>query len=102
LCDFTPIDIAGLFISAAAHDMDHPGNNNQFEVKTKSVLAAKYSNTSVLENHHLASLMMILEEPECSVLESLSEENLVEIKKQMTANILSTDIAQHAAIQTQF
>jgi hypothetical protein len=27
-------DLASLFISAAGHDVDHPGNNNLYEVKT--------------------------------------------------------------------
>ena len=43
ICKFTPIDLAGLFISSAAHDMDHPGSNNMFEIKTNSKLAILYN-----------------------------------------------------------
>jgi len=32
-----------LIISAAAHDVDHPGNNNLLEIKTKSKLATLYN-----------------------------------------------------------
>ena len=34
VCKMTTFDLTSLFISAASHDVDHPGNNNMFEVKT--------------------------------------------------------------------
>lgn len=37
------LELASLFISAAAHDVDHPGNNNVFETKTKSKIATLYN-----------------------------------------------------------
>jgi len=47
--------MAALFISSAAHDVDHPGNNNIYEIKTKSKLATLYNDQAVLENHHCAT-----------------------------------------------
>lgn len=41
-----------MLISALTHDVDHPGNNNDFEIKTGSELALRYNNKSVLENYH--------------------------------------------------
>lgn len=54
--------MASLFIASAAHDVDHPGNNNIYEVKTRSKLAILYNDQSVLENHHTATFYFIVEE----------------------------------------
>jgi len=56
------IDMAALFISSAAHDVDHPGNNNIYEIKTKSKLATLYNDQAVLENHHCATLFLSAED----------------------------------------
>jgi hypothetical protein len=37
------------------HDFEHPGYSNQFVIRTKHPLAIRYSDRSVLENHHLAA-----------------------------------------------
>jgi len=57
----SPFDIFLTLISAAAHDMDHPGNKNDFETKCRSKLAILYNDQSVLEMHHAASLFFLLE-----------------------------------------
>lgn len=57
----TPLDIFLLFVSGAAHDIDHPGTNNFFETKTRSKLALLYNDAAVLENHHTASFFFLLE-----------------------------------------
>ena len=54
-------DIFFTLISGAAHDMDHPGSNNLWEIKTKSKLALLYNDQAVLENHHAASFFFLLE-----------------------------------------
>ena len=40
-----------LLLSCASHDIAHPGNNNIFEINTKSELANIYNDKSVLENY---------------------------------------------------
>jgi len=61
LCDIGPIDFFTTLLSGAAHDMDHPGHNNFYEIKSASKLAILYNDVSVLENHHVASLFFLLE-----------------------------------------
>ena len=39
ICAFDTFDLASLFLASAAHDMEHPGNNNVFEMKTHSKIA---------------------------------------------------------------
>lgn len=41
-----------MIFSGLMHDIKHPGNNNDFEIKNNSDLALRYNNKSVLENHH--------------------------------------------------
>jgi hypothetical protein len=43
VCKITTFDVVALIVSAAAHDVDHPGHNNLFETKTKSKLATLYN-----------------------------------------------------------
>ena len=57
----TDLDIFLVFVSGAAHDMDHPGTNNVFESKCRSKLAILYNDQSVLENHHAASFFFLVE-----------------------------------------
>jgi hypothetical protein len=44
-----PIHKLALMISACAHDMEHPGTSNNFQVETKSEIALRYNDISVLE-----------------------------------------------------
>lgn len=39
----TTLDLVSLFVASAAHDVDHPGNNNLFETKIRSKLATLYN-----------------------------------------------------------
>lgn len=70
MCNMTDLDIFLVFVSGAAHDIDHPGNNNVFETKTRSKLSLLYNDSAVLENHHTASFFFLLEniQHECNVL----------------------------------
>lgn len=58
----TTFDLASLFIASAAHDVDHPGNNNLYETKTRSKLAILYNDQAVLENHHAATFYFMIED----------------------------------------
>ena len=47
-----PIDVLALIVAAAAHDMDHPGQSNAYNVLTGSELALRYNDKSVLERRY--------------------------------------------------
>lgn len=77
----TTFDLASLFISCAAHDVDHPGNNNIFESKTKSKLATLYNDQAILENHHAATFFFLIEDESCAIFDKLSGDDFNKMRK---------------------
>ena len=47
-------------VSAALHDFEHPGVNNVFLVSVNDAIAVSHNDTSVLENHHIASAFKLM------------------------------------------
>jgi hypothetical protein len=83
-------------ISAIAHDIDHPGVNNSYEIKHSEPLSIIYNNKSVLENHHCALTFKILHEyPECNIFKNLSKTQYTYIRSLIIGMILATDMACH-------
>lgn len=60
----TTADVMALLVGSVSHDVDHPGTNNTFHINTRSDIAFKYHDQSVLENHHLHITFSLLREPE--------------------------------------
>lgn len=50
--------------SAAVHDYEHGGLNNDFLIKTQHPLAWLYNDQSPLENHHVSAAVSLLTVPE--------------------------------------
>ncbi|XP_018412452.1 PREDICTED: cAMP-specific 3',5'-cyclic phosphodiesterase 7B isoform X1 [Nanorana parkeri] len=96
----TPLDIMLGLLAAAAHDVDHPGVNQPFLIKTKHHLASLYQNTSVLENHHWRSTIGMLRESR--LLAHLSKEITQDIEQQLGSLILSTDINRQNEFLSRF
>lgn len=61
MANLSDLEILSTIISGAAHDIDHPGTNNIFEIKCRSKLALLYNDKSVLENHHAASFFFLVD-----------------------------------------
>jgi hypothetical protein len=101
ICAMTEEDIFFCLLSGAAHDMDHPGTNNAFEVKCKSKMAILYNDQAVLENHHAASFFFMLDNinDDCNIMFSFDEKMKVAGRKMILENILGTDMTKHGAIQ---
>ena len=55
-------DLMTYVLSAACHDVEHPGFTNLFLVETRHELANRYNDISVLENHHIATTFRVLNE----------------------------------------
>lgn len=49
-----PLEAAAALISAATHDIDHPGTSSAFLCNSRHPLAVLYNDVCVLESHHAA------------------------------------------------
>lgn len=101
--DLTSIDVIGLLLAAVGHDVLHPGTNNVYQVNTKSPIAEKYENKSVLEKYSLDFIKETL--TKTSLIEKLSfldvpastdksdiEEAVLEV---ISEAVLKTDMSFH-------
>ena len=88
-----PLDVLALLLAALCHDLEHPGTTNAFQVNTGSVLAQRYNDASVLENHHCAVGMAMLDAS--GILSSLSPEDKKTLRKSIIGAILATDMSVH-------
>ncbi|KAM3934790.1 cGMP-dependent 3',5'-cyclic phosphodiesterase isoform 2-T2 [Leptodactylus fuscus] len=92
-------EIFALFVSCMCHDLDHRGTNNSFQVASKSVLAALYSSEgSVMERHHFAQAIAILNSQGCNIFEQFSRKDYQRMLDLIRDIILATDLAHHLRI----
>ncbi|CAL8316791.1 unnamed protein product [Merluccius merluccius] len=88
----SPLDLFLGLMAAMAHDVDHPGVNQPFLVKTRHHLASLYQNTSVLESHHWRSTVGMLRES--GLLSHLPLSTRQDMEQQLGSLILATDISR--------
>ncbi|XP_030637054.1 cGMP-dependent 3',5'-cyclic phosphodiesterase [Chanos chanos] len=92
-------EVLALFVSCLCHDLDHRGTNNSFQIKSKSVLAGLYSSQgSVLERHHFAQAISILNTQGCNIFDQFSRKGYQRMLDLMRDIILATDLAHHLRI----
>lgn len=94
--NFTPLERGAALISAICHDLGHNGMNNAYHVNSRSALATKYNDVSVLENYHAHACFEILYQPETNLLAQLSYEDFMQVRRLVISNILGTDMSLHA------
>ncbi len=85
--------LCGLFLAAPSHDLDHPGLSNSYQVNAETDLAKKYNNVSVLESHHTALCLGLVDE--LQLLANVAPEMAEAVKATITTAILGTDMARH-------
>uniref|UniRef100_A0AAQ5Y0X9 Phosphodiesterase n=1 Tax=Amphiprion ocellaris TaxID=80972 RepID=A0AAQ5Y0X9_AMPOC len=93
----TSYDILLGLLAAATHDLDHPGVNQPFLIKTDHYLATLYRNTSVLENHHWKSAVGLLRET--GLFSHLPAEDR---SRELGSLILATDISRQNEYLSRF
>ena len=62
------VHMLSAYWSAAVHDYEHGGLNNDFLIKTAHPLAITYNDISPLENHHLSAAISLIHTPDCCYL----------------------------------
>ncbi|XP_032671735.1 cGMP-dependent 3',5'-cyclic phosphodiesterase-like isoform X2 [Odontomachus brunneus] len=92
----TPLQALVFLVSCLCHDIDHRGTNNTFQTKWGTILASLYSSEgSVMERHHLAQTMCILNTEGCNIFENFESNEYGEVLDLLRNNILATDLASH-------
>lgn len=95
-------DTFAAFVACLILDFEHPGYTNQFVVRTKHPLAIRYSDISVLENHHLAAgFQLLFMTPNCNIMDNMPYEHQREARRLIIDVVLSTDIAKHFTLLTE-
>jgi len=92
------IDVFAMLIAAMCHDVDHPGNNNDFEILMETERAFLYNDISVLENHHAHTAFSLLRDEEHNIFAHFPKSEQREFRKIIVNAILATDMAHHGEI----
>lgn len=71
-------------------------------VNSRSELATRYNDISVLENYHAATLFEILSLPGCNIFEGFEVDTVRQIRRYIIPMILATDMAKHNEVLTNF
>ncbi len=94
LCD---AQLLGLFFGAVAHDLDHRGKSNAFEINEKTELAVKFPKSAApLESHHCALALATMDELE--LLDGMSADEADLVRSVVRDVIMATDMGHHAEI----
>jgi hypothetical protein len=90
------LHLAAALFAAIIHDMEHPGFNNDFLIKTRAPVAITYNDRSVLENHHCAQGFRALLHPRLNFVEALSPQDFTLFRSTVIQLVLATDMSRHA------
>ena len=84
-----------MLVAAISHDVDHTGRTNAFEIESGSHLALRYHDNAVLEQHHTATMFLILNMPDCNLFANLDNSQRKYARKFMINAIMYTDMSKH-------
>ena len=94
--NLSSLECYSLLIAALAHDLEHPGVNNAFLIKSKHQLALRYNDIAVLENKHASCLFeMLFQRSDINILQDMDESSWLEARKLIIHAIIHTDMAKH-------
>lgn len=91
----TSLELVSIIISAAIHDLKHPGLTNNYLIKSRSVLALRYSDSSVLERMHLSEAFFLMHKDSFAIFQNLKPKSCNEARKAMIELVLATDLSSH-------
>lgn len=87
-----------ILIGAICHDLRHPGQNNMFHINTRSKIAIRYNDESVLENFHIASLFKLAKSDKLNIFQYFQPEEYRIIRRRIIEGVLATDMAKHPTV----
>ena len=92
------LDKFSMLIGAICHDLKHTGQNNIFHINTRSKIAMRYNDISVLENFHIAQTFKLLSIDEYNILKNFKPKKYRILRRRMIEGILATDMANHQKV----
>uniref|UniRef100_A0A0A9XE48 Putative 3',5'-cyclic phosphodiesterase pde-3 n=1 Tax=Lygus hesperus TaxID=30085 RepID=A0A0A9XE48_LYGHE len=95
-----PLDLLTLFVGAAAHDVGHPGVNNQFLRSINHDVCAFYTN-SYLETFHTLTVLFLLQRTS-NFIDNLQPQCRSTFIESLAGIILSTDMMYHDRLVQDF
>ncbi|GBG25112.1 cAMP-specific 3',5'-cyclic phosphodiesterase [Hondaea fermentalgiana] len=93
--ELSSLETMTALFAAAVHDVNHPGRNNNFLIRTDHRLSIIYSDHSVLEQMHLANAFQLLHTPGYNILSHLSKDEYLHFRKSAIRMVLATDLRNH-------
>ena len=87
-----------IIIGALGHDLKHPGQNNMFHITTRSKIAIRYNDKSVLENYHIANIFKIAKEDKYNIFKPFRPEEYRIMRRRIVEGILATDMKKHQKV----
>jgi hypothetical protein len=88
-----PSDRLAVLVAAMLHDIDHPGVNNDFLIKSADPLARKFPTPNVLERHHWGECEKLLEEGSpTDILVNLDHDERQRMMEMIYSGIMATDM----------
>jgi len=98
----TDLQKYALVFSGLCHDINHTAHSNLFEVNSLSKLATRFSDSSVLERHHIATTFKVINMNSCNIFENINVDEMKKMRKYIIANILATDVKIHFDLMQKF
>ena len=97
--NLTTLEKFCLIMAALMHDYDHPGVNNTFLTETGHPLAMRYNDSSVLENHHVSSILSLLSQNSLTDIFSwMDPDDRVAARSLIVQLVLATDLGKNFGI----
>jgi len=98
----TDIEIFAILITCIIHDFEHPGLNNNYLIAVEHELALLYNDKNVLENHHVAQSMRLMQQPGMDILSGMTADERKQFRKLVIEMVLVTDMAVHFTFLASF
>ena len=87
-----------IVIGALGHDLKHPGQNNMFHITTRSKIAIRYNDKSVLENYHIANIFKLVKNDKYNIFKPFRPEEYRIMRRRIVEGILATDMKKHQKV----
>ncbi|CAB9502425.1 affinity cAMP-specific and IBMX-insensitive 3',5'-cyclic phosphodiesterase [Seminavis robusta] len=98
------LELFAILLSAAVHDVQHPGSSNAFQANARTDLALTYNDNSILENKHASHSFVRMfgtdsnfgsKLTDLNILRNVDASKLANIRSKMIKAVLHTDMSLH-------